>query len=235
MLQNIDLTYTSRALLFRSRFSQRKTGVLFKYFSSLLVAPASPITENTNGNRYENAFFGLAVEKPKGWVSQDVLQLIKTLLPTGSSMIFGNKNKFSPEVIDLLIKKTLPLFGFFKYTPGIMNRKMNPNIMAVAENIQANSSIKTGCNYLNLVREMLKDSLHKVTFLDECQEVDINGKMFATQSFSMKLMGVLSIKQTHYARIAKKDHALSFTLTYFNRASKSKLDKVMQSLKFSQE
>lgn len=201
----------------------------------MFVASPSPITKNTNGNRYENAFFGVSVEKPKGWVSQDVIQLIKTLLPVGSSMIYGDENKFPPEVIDSLIKKTFPLFGFFKYTPGLMNGKMNPNIMAVAENIQANPSIKTGCDYLNNVREMLKTSLHQVTFLDECQEVSINGKMFATQSFSMKLMGMLLIKQTHYARIVKKDYALFFTLTYFNRVSKSKLDKVMQSLKFSQE
>ena len=116
-----------------------------------------------------------------------------------------------------------------------MNGRPNPNIVGVAENIQANSSIKTACGYLNLIREQLKQSLHTVTFLKECHEVDINGKMYATQSMTMKLMGVFLIKQTHYARIERKDYVLFFSLSYFNRVSKIKLDQVMQSLKFSQE
>jgi hypothetical protein len=152
-----------------------------------------------------------------------------------SSIIFGNKNEFTQEFIDSALKKMLPLFGFFKYPPDITNARLNPNIVAVAENIQENSNIKTACDYLNLVREPLKNSLHKVTFLNECHEVDINGKMFATQSFTMKLMGILSIKQTHYAKMAKNDYVLFFSLTYFDRVSKIKLDNVMHSLKFSQE
>jgi hypothetical protein len=196
-----------------------------------LIASASPITKNTNGNRYENAFFGLSVEKPNGWVSQDIVQLFKTVLPM-SSIIFGNKIEFTQEFIDYAIKRMIPLFGFFKYTPGVMDSGLNPNILAIAENIQANSIIKTACDYLNLVREPFKNT---VTFLDKCHEVDINGKIFATQSFTMKLMGVRLVKQTHYAKMAKNDYVLFFSLTYFDRVSKNKLDKVMRSLKFSQE
>jgi len=229
-IDRIDI-YLLRAFV---PLQRRKTEILLKYFYRLLIASASPITKNTNGNLYENAFFGLSVEKPKGWVSQDMVQLFKTVLPMGS-IIFGNKNEFTQEFIDSAIKKMFPLFGFSKYSYNIMNRKPNPNILAISENIQAHSSIKTACDYLNVAREPLKNSLHKVTFLNECHEVDINGKMFATQSFTMKIMGVPLVKQTHYAKMAKNDYILLFSLTYFNRVSKIELDNVMHSLKFSQE
>jgi hypothetical protein len=108
---------------------------------------------------------------------------------------------------------------------------MNPTIMTVAENIEAHLDIKTACDYLNLAREPLNQTLFKIDFLDKCHEVDVNGKMFARQSFTMKILGAPIIKQTQYAKMGKKDY-IFFILTYFNRIGKSKPDNVMRSLKF---
>ncbi len=108
---------------------------------------------------------------------------------------------------------------------------MNPTIMTVAENIEAHLDIKTACDYLNLAREPLNQTLFKIDFLDQCHEVDVNGTMFARQSFTMKILGAPIIKQTQYAKMGKKDY-IFFILTYFNRIGKSKPDNVMRSLKF---
>jgi hypothetical protein len=150
-----------------------------------------------------------------------------------SSAIIGANIEFTQEMIDSALKKMIPLFAFSKYTLGATNSGLNPNIMGMAENIQTYSNIKTACDYLNLGREPHKSVYPTLTFLDKCHEVAINGKMFATQSFTMKVMGIILVTQTHYAKLAKKDYILKFSLTYFDRASKIQLDKVMKSLKLS--
>jgi len=129
------------------------------------------------------------------------------------------------------MEKMLPLFGFFQYPPGTLNGKLNPNILAIAENLKAHPGVKTACDYVNLSRELLKN----VNFTRECHEIDFNREMFATQSFSLKMPGAPLVTQTHYAKMSKKGYIIFFSLTYFNRASKNKLENVMRSLKFSQQ
>jgi hypothetical protein len=197
----------------------------------LFTASPSSITQTTNGSRYENAFFGLSVEKPKGWNSQSPMQLLEIMQAVAdSTSLLGNKNEFRQELLDNAMAKALPLFGFFKYPPGTLNGKLNPNILAIAENLKSHPEVKTACDYLILSRELIKS----VNFTSECHETDFNGEMFATQSFTLKIPGVPIVKQTHYAKMSKKGYILFFSLTYFNRASKNKLENVMRSLKFSQ-
>jgi hypothetical protein len=113
---------------------------------------------------------------------------------------------------------------------------MNPNIIAIAENMKAHPNIKTACDYLNAVRELLKKHLLiKFNFLDECHEIAMNGQIFATQTNTLKIMNLPLVKQTEYAKMAKNGYILFFSLTYFNRMSKNNLDNVMRNLKFSQQ
>ena len=124
----------------------------------------------------------------------------------------------------------MPLFDFFKYLTNMFNVKMNPIIMAVAENIKAHLDIKATCNFLNLAREPLNQTLFKINFLDKCHEVDANDEIFATHSFTMKILEAPIIKQAQYANIRIKDYI--FILIHFNITRNSKLNSVMYSLKF---
>jgi hypothetical protein len=78
----------------------------------LLTATASQITRNTNGNRYENAFFGLPVEQPKGWYSQNPIPMAKRFQLI-STKLLNNNNKFMQEKLDSVIKRGGASFWFF--------------------------------------------------------------------------------------------------------------------------
>ncbi|CAF1067003.1 unnamed protein product [Rotaria sordida] len=203
-----------------------------KAFSTTNIIPSvSTITENTIGNRYKNTFFGLSVEKPKGWSSISQSQLLLVFQSVGT-MISNNESQSTKELIDASVKLIIPLFGFSKYPLGTFNGRVNPNIMGVALNINELPNAKTVCDYLNIKKKMLKQSAHYVNFVNQCNEVNINGEMFGTHTFTLKMPGVPLIKQTQYVKISKKDHILFFSLTYFNRPSQNKLENVMRTLKF---
>ncbi len=70
----------------------------------LLTATASRITRNTNGDRYENAFFSLSVEQAKGWYSQNPIQMAKRFQLI-STKLLNNNNEVMQEKLDFAIKR----------------------------------------------------------------------------------------------------------------------------------
>ncbi|MDZ7803923.1 hypothetical protein [Thiohalophilus sp.] len=188
----------------------------------------SPITINTSGNTYVNGFFGLEVEKPADWYAQSAEETI--LLQQQGNKVLSGDDKNMQKLIEAAMESSLPLFGFFEYPPGTPG-KMNPNVLSVAENIKLYPGIKEPCDYVEAVKQVLQQGQLKYEFDGECQSSTIGGKPAGYMDASLHV-GTFDIAQRYHAMITD-GYAISFIQTYTDEASRSKVDKVMDSIQFT--
>ncbi|CAF3998493.1 unnamed protein product, partial [Adineta steineri] len=85
-------------------------------------------TQNTNGNSYLNAFFGLTIEKPEGWLALSSKQ-IGYLLSSTESTSFNNKTpvqKYNQgETVQII-----PLFRFEEDPLNVLEKKQDIRLYA---------------------------------------------------------------------------------------------------------
>lgn len=115
---------------------------------------------------YRNDYFGLEVRKPDGWFVQDTAALMKTSAQGIDAMLEDRKAKAA--MLQQSLKKTTPLFSFFSQKPDKSAQNM-ANVAAVAENIEGQVQVKTGCDYLDRVRELLENSEMPMAVTPGCQ------------------------------------------------------------------
>jgi hypothetical protein len=188
--------------------------------------------QNIKGDRYENAFFGFSMEKPKDWHSASPVEM-ESILRIARLILEINKDKLTEAVPNSSAESMQPLFFFSQFPLYTGNGKSNPSIMAIVENITVYPGVKTGCDYLNITKLLYKKLSINAKFIGKCREVDVNAQKFQTQTIHMNIPGVSIIKQTVYVKLMKQGYILSNILTYFDRNTKTKLENVMNTLKFS--
>ncbi len=187
--------------------------------------PASPLTVNTEGNHYHNAYFGVSVEMPEGWYSQPAKETI-ALQQRGTRVLAGDE-KAMQAMLEASLKSSVPLFGFFEVMPGTPNR-LNPNVMAVAENLEGFPGIKTGCDYLEHVKKLMRQGKLPYQFEEGCQTRKLKGGSMDYFSAHLKT-GTVKATQRYYATM--KDHyALAVVQTYFDESGEKKTKRVLDSL-----
>lgn len=189
------------------------------------------ITQKINDNWYKNSFFGFTVEKPQGW-SSATFNAMRDSLKYLDTVFENNQEKLAHIVLpDWTSEKIIPLFQFSEFPP-LPPPHVNPMIMAVAEDSNFYIGVKTGCDYINASSKIDKLLQFQWKLVGRCNERKINGERFGTQTFEEKKPGLPLLKHTYYARRAKDNHILVFTLTYYDSQTKAKLERVMRSLKF---
>ena len=201
----------------------------FTLYHYLLIADPW-ITKNTKDNRYENAFFGFSVDKPKGWYSASA-QEMNSVVKAAQSIFKAYKDEVAKIVPNWSGDSTLPLFVFSKFSLTTVNFKSNPNIIAMAENKTVYSGIKTGCDFFNITKLIYKKLPINVRFLGKCRDLDVNGQTFQTQMIRTTFPGITTVKQTLYVKLMKQDYIAVFALSYGDQDGKIELDKIMASLK----
>ncbi len=188
----------------------------------------SPVTKSTDNKTYTNEFFQMTVQKPEGWYAQNEEEA-EAGQKEGGKLIAGN-DKNLKAAMDAAQDTTSQLFGFFEVprgTPG----KLNPNVLSAAEDIKASPGVKTGCDYLTLMKDIIKKSQVTYEFDEKCETKTLNGATYGVSSGQLK-MGDQVIKQRYYA-IIRGHHAISVIETFFDAESEAKVNKVVESLKFS--
>lgn len=185
----------------------------------------SGITISADGTLYENKVFSFSVVKPTGWFAQDIKDLIITQKKGGELAAGNDKNMKAIMVASM--NSSLPLFGFYKLAPGTP-AKSNPNISGVAERIEGLPGIKTGCDYLFHVKNLMTQSQVNIIFEDKCQSKIINGKEFGYYDASASF-GNIKIKQ-RYLSCIQAQHAIAIVQTSFNEESLEILDGVVNSI-----
>jgi hypothetical protein len=189
---------------------------------------ASPVTKSADNKTYTNEYFQMTVQKPEGWYAQNEEEAAAGQ-KEGGKMLAGN-DKNLKAAMEASQDTTNQLFGFFEVprgTPG----KMNPNVLSAAENIKSSPGVKTGCDYLTLMKDIIKKSQVTFEFEEKCETKTVNGTAFGVTSGQMKL-GDQVIKQRYYA-VIRGHHAISVIETFFDAESEAKVNKIVESLKFS--
>ncbi|CAF1176825.1 unnamed protein product [Adineta ricciae] len=181
---------------------------------------------------YENKLYGFTLNRPKDWYAASPTEL-SHLIQMASSLIESHKHKFSHILSNWSVENITPLFGFSKYPLNATNGQLNPNILSMTENLNAYRNVKNPCDYFDVNQEILKTLAMGMKFIGTCQNVNINGENFKTHSIQTKIPNFPLIKQTFYAKIVKDNQLFLVLLTYFNRNSKTHLENIMKTLKFT--
>lgn len=199
-------------------------------FSVQAEMPNDPAaTVNTGGNTYENRFFGMSVTRPDGWYAQSVEEMLMTQ-QQGSKVLAGD-NKNMQALLDAAKDSSLPLFGFYEYPPGTPG-KINPNVLAVAENIKQYPGIAKPCDYISAVKSLLEMGQVEYTFDGDCKSGTVGGRESGYLDAMLDL-GKLKIRQRYHATISD-GYAVSFIETYTDDKSRNKVRKVISSIRFNQ-
>lgn len=189
---------------------------------------ASPVTKSADNKTYTNDYFQMTVQKPDGWYAQNAEEAAAGQ-KEGGKMLAGN-DKNMKAAMEASQDTTKQLFGFFEVprgTPG----KMNPNVLSAAEDIKSSPGVKTGCDYLALMKDIIKKSQVTYDFEEKCETKTINGTVFGVTSGKMTI-GNQVVKQRYYA-VIRGSHAISVIETFFDSESEAKVGKIIETLKFN--
>ncbi|ARU04378.1 hypothetical protein CCO03_06545 [Comamonas serinivorans] len=190
------------------------------------AANASPLTRSADGVTYENDYMGLSIAKPEGWYAQPAEETMK-MSQRGTDMVAGD-DKMLKAMLDASLKSSLPLFSFFEAPPGTPGKQI-ASLVGVAENISALPGIKSGCDYLSHVGQMLKSAAPQFSVSDTCKTERIQGNTFGVLEVTAKQAGILMTQ--HYYACRKGEHAVAMVGTSYDAAGATKLGQVLQTLK----
>ena len=179
-------------------------------------------------NKYVNSFFDFEMNIPEGWSVQSREQT-ENLTKIGRDMVAGGNSKIN-EVLDASEVNSANLLAAFKYDLKTAVQ-YNPNLMLVAENLQAAPQIKTGADYLANTRNFLKQSQMPHEHIDGMsRQTIINGKDFHSMNVIVNYMGI-KIHQTYFATI-HKGFCVVATISFTNDGEKKELLDALKTMTF---
>lgn len=194
------------------------------------TAPEKPqlssLTSSEDQVTYSNAYFGLTVRKPDGWFAQDAAALMQ-MSAEGMDAVLEDK-KAKEALIQATLKNTTPLFSFFSSKPGTVAENLS-NIAAVAENMEGNPELKTGCDYLNQVRTLLEQGSVPAIIEPGCKSMRINGTEFGVVEVQMGGDG--GRVHQRYMACLTPTHAIGIVQTTTDAQGLKMAEAVMKSLK----
>jgi hypothetical protein len=184
--------------------------VFFLLFTTLLFAQDS--TEKLtygeiSGNTYINSYFRLSAPIPEGWDIQSE-KAMKYIIEEGKNIFVGD-DKNMKTLVDASEDASANLFAVFKYKLGA-KVSFNPSIICIADKTDNYPSVKTGDDYLLLVKKLLVTSQTKLdyTFGEKTTSQKIDGIPFDVLDAKLTI-GNAKITQKVYAAIIK-GYALGF-------------------------
>jgi hypothetical protein len=184
------------------------------------------LTTSKDNLHFENRQFGLTVEKPSSWYSQS-LQESLNLQSQGTEMMSGN-DKNMKAMLNASLKGSLTLFSFFEVPPGTPG-KLNPSVVSTAEYVVPYPGIKTGCDYLASVKQLIANSQVKMQFTEGCQTEKLGSSTFGMVESSL-VLGKQDVHQRYWA-CRKGDHVIGMVQTYYEAQSEADTTAIVKSIK----
>lgn len=183
------------------------------------------LTRTDDNKHYYNQKFDFHVAKPDEWYAQSAKETM-LLQARGAKMAAGNDENLD-AMLSAATKTTLPLFGFFKVPPGTPNT-LNPNVIGAAEFIGAFPGIKTGCDYLENVKQVMNMTKMKITFNGTCEVENVSGTEFGYYDASLTV-GEQVVNQRYWA-CRQNEHAIFAVQTFFDEESNAVTREIVQGM-----
>ncbi|WP_244169657.1 MULTISPECIES: hypothetical protein [Paenibacillus] len=179
----------------------------------------------TESGTYTNDYFGLSLNFPKEWVFQNADQMMK-LMEAGQQVVAGG-NEAKNKMLDLAKTKTLNLLMASEFP--LDSGKSGPSAIAVAEKVSMLQGIKTGKDYLESSKKLMKDSKLPYEF-EDIKTVKVGGKDMDLMKASINT-GAAVVTQEYYSTIID-GYAFNLILSYVDEKSKAETDKILESVSF---
>lgn len=185
------------------------------------------LTQSTDNKHFNNTQFGLTVEKPDSWYSQSVEEALM-LQAQGSAAMSGD-DKNMKALLDASVKSTLTLFSFFQVPPGTPGVN-NPSVISTAEYILAYPGIKTGCDYLASMKQLIARSQVQMQFEEGCQTQTVGSSTFGVVNATTQVGPDMQVNQRYWA-CRKGDHAIGVVQTYYDEAGDKATTDIIKTIK----
>lgn len=219
------------AIIQRFAFIIKTLVLSFLLLLSTLSFADSPSNEmnagSFNGRVYKNDFFGFTLNIPKKWVVQGQSKL-HDLIEDGGNLHAGEDAQLRQK-LTLSEMQSISLFAVFQYPVG-RSVKFNPSIIAIAEPLSDVPDIKSGGDYLKRSRQILEAGQLDIEFLGEIESISINEIPFDLMHLNLDFLGT-KVRLEHYA-VIKNEHAIVFVISYVNDTQKTKLNAILDSIRF---
>lgn len=178
---------------------------------------------------YRNAFFGLELTIPEGWVVQSKEQT-EEITNLGKDLMAGDDQNLK-AVLDASEINWANLLTIFRHEIGTV-ADYNPGIVLVAENLKSAPGIKTGSDYLFQTRKLLENSQMEFVHIDEefSREV-VSNQDFDIMNCSIDYAGFI-FHQKYYSTI-QNGFCISLIISYADEDQKSELEQIVNSMVFN--
>ena len=185
-------------------------------------------TGKVEGLSYTNEFFGLSIQIPDKWAVQDK-QSVDEMQEVGKDAVAGDDKELK-KALDESKNTSLNLLTVFQHPLG-SNITFNPSFVSIAENVSQFPSIKTGKEYLEGTKEILKKAQVEYVFGKDIYEEKIDGISFNVMELSVTVNNI-KIFQKYYSTITNK-YSLNFIITYTTDEELKSVQQVLNSIKFA--
>lgn len=185
-------------------------------------------TGKVEGLSYTNDFFGLSMQIPDKWAVQDK-KSIDEMQEVGKEAVAGDDEELK-KAMDDSKNTSFNLLTVFQHPIGA-NVTFNPSFVSIAENISQFPTVKTGKDYLEGTREILKKAQVEYTFGKDIYEEKIDEISFNVMELSVTVNNI-KIFQKYYSTVTNK-YSLNFIITYTSDEELKSVQKVLNSIKFA--
>ena len=186
-----------------------------------------PDEGDIDGNLYTNKFFGLAYKFPEGWTPHGE-KTKKHIMEIGKDAVSG-ETSIEKSVYQDAEKRTLMLLTVFKYPLGTPVDD-NDGITLMSEDVSFAPGIRTGQDYVQVMKRSLTASKVPMEFQGEPTELNVSGQMFYRQNAILTVRS----KQVYEAIVTTivKEHALAFIFISTSDTSRNELVKTLETARF---
>lgn len=184
----------------------------------------------TENGVYTNKYFDMEVKIPAGWMIQSKEQ-IDSILNKGKK-ILEEKNKEIASHVEKIEKHSPTLLMVFKYPADSFIIGYNPYFMIMAEKLNPLSGIKTGVDYLENERNLMKQAKLGYHVTSDYSVKNISNREFDVLRFTKAVGEQMDVQRVYHVRM-EKGFALDIIISYASSKQEEELTDVLHNIKFN--
>ena len=183
----------------------------------------------TENGVYTNNYFGMKVPVPSGWIIQSKEQADSIF--NKEYKIIEEKNKEVAAHVRENLDKTATLLAVYKYRADSAIIGYNPYFFITAEKINPLSGIKDGIDYLNDVKDQMKQARIGYYVNSDHSKRNIGSKEFDVLRFTKAIGEQMDVQRVYNVRV-ENGYALNIMISHASTEQEEELMNVLHQIKF---
>jgi len=171
---------------------------------------------------YNNNYFQFKIPVPENWAVQTREQVQQLQKQDGES---ANSSELRSTIKAADVQAAI-LLTVLKNKPEMSLNEFNPSFIILAENLGGSAVMKTGKDYLEHAKEIMKQSSLSYQFAPDYYSEKIGNRKFDGMDLTLD-----SVQRTYYSMI-NRNFALSLIISSRNDQQKQELKNVINKIRF---